>query len=833
MGLNITWADKDKTATLGTGPSTWRDVDANEVKNVVNNFRASLVDGLVPLSELPDEAKTILSATDFNATGIENGFIVFWDQGTGKFRTKAEANVGTNLNIGGNTDVFLFDRDVDGGEVTLLIGLDAQLAGRVLAAPAGETGTPTFRRLVVSDILGLEDFLSENYVTLNTDQTITGEKEFTKDLKINELTIGKGGGNIFTNMAIGIDALSFNEDGVNNIAIGRNAGRFNNNRCISIGNGSLGGEVNNSNENIAIGISAIFWQAGDFNVAIGNEALQYAINRSVAIGYRSMIFAEGSDNVAVGFESFRDRRGSNSISIGSNAGSNVVGGTSLNTISNNSIYIGKDTSSKVPINATGTNEIVIGDSAIGEGSNSVVIGNDSIVKTILKGLVGLGTVDPSEKLDVVGRLRVRTVDNAAGDFVTVSATGVIRKRTAAETAADIGLIPYTGATQNVDLGEFGVSAGFVTFDTTPTGTPTTQGTMFWDVDNDTLDVILNGYTMKIGEDQFYPVKNQTGSNIAKGVAVKFAGTLGASGRLLIEPFLADGTDPSTLFMGLTAEAIDDGEDGKVLWFGRIRGVDTSAFSEGDILYASPSTSGALTATQPVAPNNIVQVAAVVTDSSTVGVLFVRPSFAARLDKNENVKLTTPQTGDLLQLQSNGLWENVTLGSLLSVMQASSGVAFTSDENYVSIFSSSSNATAGVLKTFDISKIGLRDVIMVNITVINTSNVADKLGILRFDLDGGTQRFLEIEGSSTDPYSGKFEIKIIYIGSNNYVIYGNLFSTEGVPGTNKQFIATQEISSNWVFTAEFLSGKQASPDYGGRADIFQEVTIQKADGSIFV
>jgi hypothetical protein len=178
MGLNITWADKDKTASIGTGPRTWRDIDANEVKNVVNNFRASLVDGLVPLSELPDAAKTILSATDFNAAGIANGFIVFWDQGTGKFRTKAEANVGTNLDIGGNTSVFVFDREVDGDEVTLLIGLEDQLAGRVLIAPATETGTPTFRRLVVSDIPGLEGFITAQAVA--SVQTIADLNTFVR-----------------------------------------------------------------------------------------------------------------------------------------------------------------------------------------------------------------------------------------------------------------------------------------------------------------------------------------------------------------------------------------------------------------------------------------------------------------------------------------------------------------------------------------------------------------------------------------------------------------------------------------------------------------------------
>jgi hypothetical protein len=193
-------------------------------------------------------------------------------------------------------------------------------------------------------------------------------------------------------------------------------------------------------------------------------------------------------------------------------------------------------------------------------------------------------------------------------------------------SSDLGAtaVPYTGAVGSVNLGEFGLSAGFLKLDTTPTGTPTDAGTMFWDEDDQTVDIRLNGYVMKIGEDLFYPVKNQTGSSIPKGTAVRFAGTLGSSGRLLIEPFLADGSQDSRNFMGVTAEAIADGADGKVLWFGRIRGIDTSAFSEGDILYASPSTAGSFTATRPTFPENIISVAAVINDSATQGVIFVRP-----------------------------------------------------------------------------------------------------------------------------------------------------------------------------------------------------------------
>lgn len=51
----------------------------------------------------------------------------------------------------------------------------------------------------------------------------------------------------------------------------------------------------------------------------------------------------------------------------------------------------------------------------------------------------IGSTDlATEKLDVVGRVRIRNIGNAAGDFLTVSPTGLISKRTAAEVLSDIG-----------------------------------------------------------------------------------------------------------------------------------------------------------------------------------------------------------------------------------------------------------------------------------------------------------------------------------------------------------------------------------------------------------
>lgn len=228
-----------------------------------------------------------------------------------------------------------------------------------------------------------------------------------------------------------------------------------------------------------------------------------------------------------------------------------------------------------------------------------------------------------------------------------------------------GFVPYVGAVTTVDLGAQGLRAGYVRFDTTVAGVPNEQGLMFWDADDETVDVILNGYTMKIGEDLFYPVNNQTGSTIAKGTAVRFNGTVGASGRLLIAPFIANGSVPSSRFMGVTAEEILNGEDGKVLYFGRVRGINTDAFNEGDILYASTTVAGGYQTAIPLPPNNIVQVAAVVTKSATVGTIFIRPTLGSNINTDEGVKITSVADKNLLQYQiGTALWENKSLAQVL-------------------------------------------------------------------------------------------------------------------------------------------------------------------------
>jgi hypothetical protein len=235
-----------------------------------------------------------------------------------------------------------------------------------------------------------------------------------------------------------------------------------------------------------------------------------------------------------------------------------------------------------------------------------------------------------------------------------------------------GYVPYIGATSNVDLGTFGVITDFVEFNTNPTSLPTVQGTMYWDADKETVDVILNGTTGSIFQDTYFFVKNQTGASIPKGTVVRANGTVGSSGRILVAPFLANGSFDSKFCLGVTTETIADGADGRVTYFGAIREIDTSAYVNGTVLYASPTVVGGFTSTEPSGPtNNIISVAIVVNSSPNNGTLFVRPTFvpsATDIAKSLNYVPASQSTtltinGTTFDLSANRTW---TVGTVTSV-----------------------------------------------------------------------------------------------------------------------------------------------------------------------
>lgn len=147
----------------------------------------------------------------------------------------------------------------------------------------------------------------------------------------------------------------------------------------------------------------------------------------------------------------------------------------------------------------------------------------------------------------------------------------------------------------------------------------------WNDVDQTLDLGLEyGVTQQIGQEVYARVGNTTGATIPNGTVVGFAGA--TSNAILVEPYLADGAHPSLYVLGvMTHDLPDSGEKGYCTTWGFVRGIDTSAFAAGDILYPSPTVAGAFTNTKPTAPNNVIPIAACITSDAANGVIFVRPT----------------------------------------------------------------------------------------------------------------------------------------------------------------------------------------------------------------
>jgi hypothetical protein len=192
--------------------------------------------------------------------------------------------------------------------------------------------------------------------------------------------------------------------------------------------------------------------------------------------------------------------------------------------------------------------------------------------------------------------------------------------------------------------------------------------MAWNDADQTLDLGMEyGVIQQIGLETYARVENMTGVTIPNGTVVGFVG-VGANNTLSVAPYLADGSTPTLYILGVvTHDLPDSGEVGYCTVWGHVREVDTSAFSVGDILYASPAVAGAFTATKPTAPDNVVPVAAVLKVGTTDGEIFVRPTieqqkYYGQFLKTTDQSPTAINTANSITFDSSPISNGISIGT---------------------------------------------------------------------------------------------------------------------------------------------------------------------------
>ena len=189
----------------------------------------------------------------------------------------------------------------------------------------------------------------------------------------------------------------------------------------------------------------------------------------------------------------------------------------------------------------------------------------------------------------------------------------------------------------------------------------------WDDGYGMLAYTLKGgnVNLKIGEDLATLCYNGTGSTIAKGKVVYIAGAQGQRISVGLADNSSDTTSSKTF--GMVAESFPAGQEKFVITQGMLKGVDTSAYAPGTILWLG--TNGDVTSTKPVAPAHLVFVGVVLKQNSSSGEIYVKPQNGYELDEIHNVLITNPVADNsLLQYDStSSLWKNEAPNDVLNTL----------------------------------------------------------------------------------------------------------------------------------------------------------------------
>ncbi len=277
----------------------------------------------------------------------------------------------TRASQNGNTNEVVIGYEAIGnGSNTVTLGNSAvtqtYLRGAVNLSPigtnTGETGQIKFQELLANGtntvtLRSSDNLTSDVTLTLPTSAGTNGQVLSTNGSGLLSWTSAGGSGTGLSHPTTG----STFESGTNNVSM---TGL--NNSSIGVG---AGPNITTGADNSAFGGTALFNNTtGESNSAFGFSALN-----SNTTGIRNSAFGRRAlGNITTG---------SNNIGIGRFAG-NLTSNVTNNQTSNNSIYIGVDTRASQDGN---TNEIVIGNDAVGSGSNTITIGNSTTILTNIKG----------------------------------------------------------------------------------------------------------------------------------------------------------------------------------------------------------------------------------------------------------------------------------------------------------------------------------------------------------------------------------------------------------------------------------------------------------------
>ena len=497
--------------------------------------------------------------------------------------------------------------------------------------------------------------LDDNFTNLNTDKL--------------ELTGGTLDGNItFATVDQGIifaDATSITSaDGLGktyNISAETTTGGAN----LSLSDGTITDDVTLAE---GTGITVTRTDANVITIAttVVDTNTTYAISAETATGGANLRLTgtdASTDDVAIvgSGATTVSRTDANTITIAStDTNTTYTAGSGLSL--DGTVFSHADTSSVA--NVTATSRAYVSGITFDEFGHvqAVTTGTETVVDTNTTYSISAETATGGANLRLTGS------DTVTDDVKLAEGTGITVTRTddSTITVATTALLnvaedttPQLGG--NLDAMGFSISnvadiaTDRVSLDSAATLTPA-LAEITWFGDDSTAAVgLADGVTGLVFQDAMIRIK--ASGAITKGQVVMFAGVQGENVRGAVCDFDSVGFRPEFV-IGIAANTMADTEEGYVITQGRVKDIDTNAFTVGDILYANPTVDGGLTVTEPSAPNAKVELASVLKKNTTEGILQVRVRINPRLEDLTDVETAAPSDNDFLRYESDtGVWNH--------------------------------------------------------------------------------------------------------------------------------------------------------------------------------
>lgn len=196
---------------------------------------------------------------------------------------------------------------------------------------------------------------------------------------------------------------------------------------------------------------------------------------------------------------------------------------------------------------------------------------------------------------------------------------------------------------------------YIDFNTAWAGSANVYGRISWNDTDKTLNVGSSTSTViQVGQENVIRVVNKSGGAITDGQVLIVNDAQGNRPAVVLAK--ADAAATAHGLICVATEAIANNDEGFATTQGIVRSVNTSGFTDGDALYLSATTAGALTATQPAHPNHSVLVGYAL-NSTVNGSIFVYPENGIDLNELDNVSTSGATNGQVLTYNSGtGIWE---------------------------------------------------------------------------------------------------------------------------------------------------------------------------------